>query len=248
MDKKQLETFIKKQHLGGTINAARWICKDNTLKAVIMSEDKKLLTSVEIEKFDGLPETELGILDISKLKQMMGVVNDDMSLELETDPADSKRVQSLVISGVSASVNYVTADLDVMKGAPKLKSVPSYDVEIKLSEQFIETFLKAKAALPDVKLFTLIMSKKKNKLEMVLGYSGSVNNNRIVLQIQPEAGKDTVKEPISFSAVALKEILSANSECVDPVLKVSEQGLAFMEFGKDGFKSQYYMIKIDLED
>ena len=247
MDKKQLETFIKKQHLGGTINSARWVCKDNTLKAVIMSEDKKLLTSVEMEKFDGLPETELGVLDISKLKQMINVVGPTMNLHLEIDPADSKRVTSLVISDFNATSNYVTADLDVMAGAPKLKAVPSYDVEIKFTEQLSETYLKAKSALPDVKLFTLIMSKK-GKLEMVLGYSGAMNNNRIALQVQPEAGKDTVKEPISFSAVALKEILSANSECVDPVLKVSEQGLAFMEFGKDGFKSQYYMIKIDLED
>ena len=83
---------------------------------------------------------------------------------------------------------------------------------------------------------------------MVLGYSSNINNNRIVLQVTPEVGKESVKEPISFSANALKEILSANSECVDPILKISEQGLAFIEFQKDGFNAQYYMIKIDLED
>jgi hypothetical protein len=82
---------------------------------------------------------------------------------------------------------------------------------------------------------------------MVLGYKQNLSD-RIALEVATTTGKDTVKAPISFDAKLLKEILSANSEVKNPTLQVSEGGLASIAFDQDGFKSQYYMIKIDVED
>ena len=84
---------------------------------------------------------------------------------------------------------------------------------------------------------------------MVLGYSGNNNNtDKVALSVYPVEGKNTINTPINFSANSLKEILNANSEAKDPVLKVSEQGLAFIEFSNEDFDSQYYLVKIPVED
>ena len=83
---------------------------------------------------------------------------------------------------------------------------------------------------------------------MVLGYKQKNLSDRIAMEVTATAGKDIVKNPISFSAKHLKEILSANGEVNNPVLNVSEAGLASIAFNDSGFKSQYYLVKIDVED
>ena len=85
---------------------------------------------------------------------------------------------------------------------------------------------------------------------MVIGYSPNNNTRRSILELDKVlvTGKDTLKSPTSFSAEVLKEILAANSEVKDAVFKVSEQGLAHIEFVSDDFVSKYYMIKIPVEE
>lgn len=246
MDKKAINTFIRKYHLNGTLEQVRWLAKNGQLNVTAITSDKKFLTSVTLDKFDGFEDAEVGILETSRLKQMMTAIGDNVTFTLNKD--DEDRVTSMVLSDDKTEVQYVAADLDVLPARPKTKSLPDYGVEIKLTETFIDKFLKAKAALPEVDLFTLVMSKKKGKMEMVLGYSDNINNNRIALEVDAEDGKDKVKAPISFNAKILKEIIAANDECKCPILKVSEDGLAFLEITQDSYTSQYYLVKIDVED
>jgi hypothetical protein len=131
--------------------------------------------------------------------------------------------------------------------APKLKALPDWDVVLNLDTDFIARFVKAKGALKDVDTFTLLMGKKSKKLEMVIGYS-SINSNRISLDITPEKGKDSVDEPISFSAKYFKEILSVNSDATDATLNISSKGLAYIKFSNADYDSEYYLTKIDLAD
>lgn len=248
MEKKQIETFIKKYYLGGTLEQVRWLAADDSLNVTAITSDKKFLASVTLKKFAGFTDAEVGVLETTRLKQMLAALSDEVEFTLNRDEEDESRIITMTVADKKTEIQYVAADLDVLPKRPKTKSIPDYNVEIKLTNEFIEKFVKAKSALPEVELFTLIMSKKKKKLEMVLGYSENVNNNRIALEVEAEEDKDTVKAPISFSAKILKEILSANDEVKDPVLKVSEDGLAFVEFDQDGFNSQYYLMKIDVED
>ncbi len=248
MDKKNIDTFIKKYYLGGTLEQVRWMVANNSLNVTALTSDKKFLTSVTLKKFEGFGDAEVGILETTRLKQMMAALSDDINFKLNLDEEDANRITSMVNSDAKTEVQYVAADLDVLPKRPKTKALPDYQVEIKLTDEFIGKFMKAKSALPEVDLFTLVMSKKKKKLEMVLGYSENVNSNRIALEVDAEEGKDSVSAPASFNAKILKEIITANEEVKEPVLKVSEDGLAFLEFDQDGFNAQYYLIKIDIED
>lgn len=248
MDKTTLETFIKKYNLNGLVDGVRWVVKDNTLRVTSMTSDKKFLASITQKKFDGCTDVTIGVGDSQRLKTMLNSVEKDVTMTLVTDTADAARgVISVQFEDGKTEMAYMCSHLDVLQPEPKIKSLPGYDVEITLTEEFVSRFLKAKAALQESDLFTLLMNKKKQKLEMVLGYNRNLSH-RIALEVPTVDGKNTVKSPLSFSAKNLKEILAANPEAKDPVLKVSEQGLAFIEFDTPEFQSQYYMIKIDVED
>jgi hypothetical protein len=247
MEKTKIETFIKKYNIGGNIEQARWISETKTLKTTTMTSDKKCMAYVEMANFDAFADIEIGIHDTSKLKSMLGALGDQVSFDLITDENDATRVTTLIITSGGREANYVAADKDVIAKAPSMKTFPAFDVEIKLTDTFIDGFLKAKAALTEADMFTLVMSKKKSKLEMVLGYS-TINNNRIALEVETETGKDKVTNPINFSAKLLKEIITANAEVKNAVLKVSEKGLATVDFSGGDYKAQYYMIKMDSEE
>ena len=245
MEKQKIETFIKKYSLNGLIDQCRWVVKDKTVRVTSMTSDKKFLTNVIMKDF-AVDDVEIGIIDSAKFKQLLGVVGETTTLEVNRDDNNMDTVRSLTISDDKSEVYLMAADLDVLPPEPKLKTIPSFDVEIKLTEDFVEKFNKSLSAT-GAELFTLVMNKKKQKLELVFGY-GRNNSNRISLPVECSPDKDTVKNPISFSAKNLKEVLSANSENDDPILKISEAGLAVVEYDNKDFQSQYYMIKIEIED
>lgn len=248
MTKTKLETFIKKYSLGGLLDEVRWTVKDGTLKVSEMTSDKKLLTMVEMSNFDSFGDAEFVIPATSAFKSKLSPLGEEIKIDLNAGEDDAKRIISLDLKDSDVELTYHTGMEDHLPPRPKLINIPNYEVEIVLTEKFIEKFLKAKSGFSDVNLLTLIMSKKKKKLEMVLGYSSNINTDRVALTLECVPGKDTISAPASFSASVLKEILSANSEVKEPVFKVSEQGLAHVEFVSDGFVSKYYMIKIPVED
>ena len=249
MEKKHIETFIKKYNLGGVIEGVIWQNDNNNLLVTAMTSDRKLFASVQLEKaasfFTGV---DIGVQDTNKLKKMLGVLSDNVALSLDIDENDATRVRQIIAEDGKNTMNFTAAAKDVIDPVPKMKNIPPFGVEAALTPEFVETFTKAFSAVADDQaLFTLIMSKKKQKLELVLGYKQNLSD-RIAIELTATAGKDVVKNPISFSAKHLKEILAANSEVVNPILSVSEAGLANINFDDSGFKSQYFLVKIDVED
>jgi hypothetical protein len=249
MEKKYIDTFIKKYYLGGSIEKIRWTSDSTKLLGVAMTSDRNLFVSTESEKGSFFNGVEVGIQDTSRLKGMLNVLSENITINADIDQNDATRVRWLNLNDDNTTLVYVTADVGVIDPIPKMKTIPTFDVEIDLTDEFVATYLKAKSALPEADLFTLVMSKKKQKMEMVLGYKENVNSDRIIMTVPTQTGKDTVKKPISFNAKHFKEIIAANNECKAPKkLLVSEAGLASLQFEEDGFKSLYYLIKIDVED
>jgi len=253
MEKKNIETFIKKYNLGGTIDSVIWSNVGDDLSVTAMTSDKKLFASVQLEKaakgfIDGV---EVGILTTERWKKMLAVLSDNISLSLDVDENDPKRVRQIFAEDGKISMKYVASEPSAIDGVPSMKNIPPFDVEILLTPEFVESFNDSFSALGDDEtLFTIVMSKRKKKLDVVFGYKEKGSSDSIALEdkVTTTPGKDTIKNPISFTAKNLKEILSANSEVEDGILKVSEAGLASIYFKKDGWTSQYYMVKVEVED
>ena len=241
MKKQTINTFIDKYSLNGTIESVKWVIDsaNKQIKTASISDDKNVLSFVVIKDSAGLNDAEIGINDTAKLKKLLSVLNDEVNISFNMR---EDKIVSLSLTGESTDVQYVTADLSVIPKVPELKKLPPFNLEIPLTKEFVTTFVKAKNALSDVDTLTFTKDKK-DKLKLVIGFS-SVNSNRISIDFKPTEGKDTLGKTIHFSAKYLKEILTSNNDCENAVLKISDAGIAHVEFNNDVFNSSYYLVEI----
>ena len=241
MKKQTINTFIDKYSLNGTIESVKWVIDsaNKQIKTASISDDKNVLSFVVIKDSAGLNDAEIGINDTAKLKKLLSVLNDEVNISFNMR---EDKIVSLSLTGESTDVQYVTSDLSVIPKVPELKKLPPFNLEIPLTKEFVTTFVKAKNALSDVDTLTFTKDKK-DKLKLVIGFS-SVNSNRISIDFKPTEGKDTLGKTIHFSAKYLKEILTSNNDCENAVLKISDAGIAHVEFNNDVFNSSYYLVEI----
>ena len=235
MNKSNLLRFIQKYSLGGLIESVAWNAEGTKLSVRFISDDKTLLGEVEFNAFTSNP-FNVGIYTTSLLKNMIGVLDND--IKLKVDKAGDKAV-TLKLSSDDTETSYQLADLGVIPPVPDLKALPDFTIEIDMTSQMVDKFIKAKGALSDIDTFTIFT--EGGDLKMAIGYS-SISTNRVTITCQ----KNVLVEikPISFSAKYLKEILTANKEATNAKLKVSTDGLSHVEFQIDDFVCKYYLVEI----
>ena len=233
MQKSKLDRFIQKYNLGGNVNSVKWKSNGDTLTTSFVTPDKSLLGNVKVDKFS-FDSSELGIYQTDQLKSLIGVLGDDVSLELSKF---GEKAVSLNVKNGSVSIDYVLSDLSVIPDPPALKRLPDFGTKIKLDTKFINTFIKGKSALSDIDSFTILNGK--SGVEVVIGYS-STNTNRVNIPV--ETTSSDLDTPISFNANLFKEVLVANRECTSATLEVSTEGLARVNFKVDDYDSTYYVV------
>jgi len=230
MKKASIESFINRYNLGGEVESVKIESTDSEMKVSFISDDKTLLGEVTSKEGE-FPNGEFGVYTTSQLKALLGVLESSV----DVDSTDSY----IKFSDKGTSVNYMLADLSVIPVVPDLKQVPPFNVEITLDDEFTSKFIKSKGALNESDTFTF--SCIGGKGEVVLGYS-TINTNRISISVECKCDGDV--QPISFSAKYLKEILNANRASKSATLKISSQGLSYIEFETDTITSKYYLVEI----
>ena len=233
MQKSKLDKFIQKYNLGGNVNSVKWKSKGDTISTTFVTPDKSLLGSVTVDKFQ-FEDAELGIYQTDQLKSLIGVLGDDVSLDLLKF---GDKAVSLKVKNGPVSVDYVLSDLSVISDPPQMKRLPEFGTKIKLDRSFIDTFIKGKGALSGVDTFTVV--KSGNGCQVVIGYS-STNTNRVNIPVESDCCD--VDTPITFNANLFTEVLVANRECSSAVLEVSTEGLAKVNFKIDDYDSTYYIV------
>ena len=233
MQKTKLNKFIQKYNLGGNVNSVKWKSGGDKLSTTFVTPDKSLLGTVNVDKFQ-FEEAELGVYQTDLLKNLLGVLDDDLSLTLSRF---GDKVVALKAKNGSVSVDYVLSDLSVIADPPELKRLPDFGTHIKLDAKFIDTFVKGKSALSDVDTFTIL--KTDNGVEVVIGYS-STNTNRVNIPV--DTVTEDLTDSVTFNANLFKEVLVANKECTSAVLEVSNDGLARVNFKIDEYDSTYYIV------
>ena len=235
MNKNNLLKFIQKYSLGGLIESVAWNAEGTKLSVRFISDDKTLLGEVEYNAYTSTP-MNVGIYTTSLLKNMIGVLDNDLTLKV--DKAGDKSV-SLKLSSDETETSYQLADLGVIPPVPDLKQLPEFGIDIEMASNMIDKFIKAKGALSDIDTFTIFT--EAGDLKMAIGYS-SISTNRVTFTCQK--GFTGEIKPISFSAKYLKEILTANKEATSAKLSVSTDGLSHVGFQIDDFVCKYYLVEI----
>jgi len=235
MDKYKLTRFIDKYHLGGNVNAVVINSKGDKLSTRFITGDKALLGELEMNSWS-FQDVELGVYDTEQLSRLLGVLDDDVSLNL-TQSGD--KAIALEISDQYSKVNFMLSDKSVINQPPILKGIPKFQVEIKVDSSFIQRFIGGKSALPDTDTFTVIADD--GGVKLVIGYS-SINTNRVTIPVETSASSNI--ENVSFNANLFKDVLVANKECESATLYVSEQGLSKINFKVDQYDATYYLVAV----
>ena len=235
MDKYKLTRFIDKYHLGGNVNAVVINSKGDTLSTRFITGDKALLGELEMNSWN-FQDVELGVYDTEQLSRLLGVLDDDVTLNL-TQSGD--KAIALEISDQYSKVNFMLSDKSVINQPPLLKEIPEFQLKIKVDTNFITKFIGGKSALPDTDTFTVITSN--DGVKLVIGYS-SINTNRVTIPVETETYEDIDK--VSFNANLFKDVLVANKECETATLEVSEKGLAKINFKVDQYDVTYYLVAV----
>jgi len=235
MDKYKLTRFIDKYHLGGNVNAVVINSKGDTLSTRFITGDKALLGELEMNSWS-FQDSELGVYDTEQLSRLLGVLDDDVSLNL-TQSGD--KAIALEITDQYSKVNFMLSDKSVINQPPPLKGIPEFQLKIKVDTNFITRFIGGKSALPDTDTFTVITSD--DGVKLVIGYS-SINTNRVTIPVETETYEDI--EKVSFNANLFKDVLVANKECETATLEVSEKGLSKINFKVDQYDVTYYLVAV----
>ena len=233
MQKTKLNKFIQKYNLGGNVNSVKWKSTGDNLSTTFVTPDKSLLGTVKVDKFQ-FEDAELGVYQTDLLKNLLGVLDDDLSLTLSRF---GDKAVALKAKNGSVSVDYVLSDLSVIADPPELKRLPDFGTHIKLDAKFIDTFVKGKSALSDLDTFTIL--KTDNGVEVDICYS-STNTNRVNIPV--DTVTEDLTDSVTFNANLFKEVLVANKECTSAVLEVSNDGLARVNFKIDEYDSTYYIV------
>ena len=148
MNKAYLDRFISKYSLGDSVNSVVWKVNDEVLTTDFITLDKSLLGKVTLDTFQ-FDDVQLGIYDTKQLASLLGVLNDDINL---TVVKSQDKVVSIKFEDSYASVNYMLSDLSVIPDVPQMKSVPEFELSLKIDSLFIAKFISGTNALADLKL------------------------------------------------------------------------------------------------
>ena len=233
MNKHSLNRFIEKYYLGGNCSSVVINSKGDSLSTRFITGDKNLLGELSMSGWS-FDKADLGVYNTEQLVKLLSVLSDNISMNLTK--AGDKAV-SLKISDTKSDVNYMLSDLSVISSPPNLKSIPDFEVKIKVDKSFMSKFIAGKAALTDTDNFTVITDDEGVKI--VIGYA-EINTNRVTLPVETES-YDKI-ENVSFSANLFRDVLVANKECESATLEVSSQGLARINFKIDEYDATYYLV------
>jgi hypothetical protein len=247
MKKSILEPFLKKYHLAGINDVAKlkFIAADKKLIAEASTPNNVLTANIQLLNCSDLPELEFGINNTTKLLKMLNALSDDITLSAINEEG---RVTGIIINDINVELQYVTADLKTLSIRGFKKTDIAYDAELIIDKDFIETFICAKAALPDAE-HVAFQTNKLGTIEMVFGQVNGNNNkllNTSTIKYKPKVvdGKDKLPLPLLFNAVYIKEVLLANKEASETTLKLNPYPLANMSFTTNDIVSSYHMVGI----
>lgn len=269
MHKSIFEAFLKRYSLDGVCETAHWYSDSvaETLTARAHTESKTVILKVVLKKWTGVESCQLALPSSTKLQKMLSPVGEEISVSLNKI---RDRVANFTVSDNDCEIVCTVAEYDAFPETLDVDSdssdIPSeFDVEIKLTSEFVDRFLRAMQAISEAKDFVL-MNNKKGGLDAIINYEDT-NTNRIRLPVTTLPGKDKIGTPFGFSTEALRAIITTNRIPVmkrvkaakgddadvqapavdpapveDPILKVSSRGIAIITFEDADFKSTYFLF------
>lgn len=234
INKQRLLDFIDRYHLGGIIESVTIAIYDSEANVKFVTDSKDMLGDFTLSN-SGLPDGNLHIYMTSKIKQLMGVLGN----QIDVSPSNAV----LKLSDGDTDVVYVLAIPSTIPSVPELKHIPNFSASVDLNGAFIDKFNKATSAMSDADTFTLTCGG--GKAEFTLGYS-SIQSDRISISVKCDVESEI--ESMQFNTKHFKSILlanrdAANGDASELTVNVSSEGLLHIHSNLGDYVGNYYLVQ-----
>jgi len=238
MKKQRLQTFLQKYYLNGLVESALLNCKDKQISTDFITQDRSMLGHVKYSDIE-MDNGTFGIYDTTQFNKLVSVLDDDIDVHIVK--IDEKPI-NLSMSSNGTKITALLADTSVIPDVPKLNQLPNFDMELSCDSEFINKYIRAKAALPEATTFTVVVDG--DNVKFVLGMS-KTNTNRISLPVKVKTA-DPLMDNKVINADHFKEVLSNNKECA-PKIELADQGLMRISYTTTDYSAVYFLKTVDNE-
>ncbi len=234
MEKRLLESFIRKYTLGGAIEHVTWQSDGNEISVAGTPEDKQIFTFITAKTIS-VDAGDYSVYDTSQLRSLLAVLEDDVSVDVETTQGIPL---ALRFKDSQSKVRFSLADPTTIPTAPSLPPLNTFEMEIHIDKDFMQRFTKGASALSEVNSFTVVT--EGDDVKFVIGYSDK-NTTRISYDV--ESFGDLSNNP-QFSSNHLKNIFLANRDLDKAKIRISDRGVMYIGFDDGEYKCDYYLPKL----
>jgi hypothetical protein len=234
MQKKYLDQFVQKYSLGGLVEAVKWQSSSTGLKADFCSEVRDIVGFVftpEIRLTDG---DEFTLADTAPFRSMLNVMGDEVTLKVNY--ANGKPFSINFEDGSTKATLVLSAPGAV--NVPVLKTLPSWDLTINISKQFVETYGRAWSSMRDTDTVTFVSDG--DTAQAILGFDPDGTSSNIALTL--DAIKPNTLAPITIPSRNLKEVLNANKDMTKGTIAISKHRIVYVTCTTSEFSAEYYLF------
>ena len=238
-DKRIIDSFIDKYHLGGNIERIKWISDGESLKADFINDSQNLVGKVSHKNFH-FPNGEFGIYSTSTLSKMLGILENEVMFEIVKEGGMPSK---FTIGDTAMDIKFNLADPQVIPNVPTINDPnPRECIHIGLTEEFTTRFIKAKDAVGEEVFYVSTQdgfTSKEVKFTIGNNTSNSVN---FAEEIQDGSTEEDLNN-IPFNADLVKEIFKHNKRFESGGMKINPKRLITFTFKFGDLESNYYLVR-----
>tara|TARA_R100000734_G_C3317412_1_gene110538 strand:- start:54 stop:782 length:729 start_codon:yes stop_codon:yes gene_type:complete len=236
-DKRVIDQFILKYHLGGTIERVKWVSDKESLKADFINDSQNLVGSVVSKNFQ-FPIGEFGIYSTSTLSKMLGILENEVMFEVQKEGGTPARFK---VGDTAMDLSFNLADPQVIPNVPSINKTEG-NIHVELTEEFTTRFIKSKDAVGEEVFYVSTQDGFTSpEVKFTIGNSTS---NSVSFAAHIEDGSAEVKlDNIPFNADLVKEIFKHNKRFELGWMDINPKGLMSFIFKFGDLESNYYLVR-----
>ncbi len=236
-DKRIIDSFIGKYHLGGNIERVKWVSDGESLKADFINDSQNLVGKVVSKKFK-FPIGEFGIYSTSTLSKMLGILENEVMFEIVKE---NKIPSKFTIGDTAMDIKFNLADPQVIPKVPNINKTEN-DIHVELNEEFTTRFIKSKDAVGE-EVFYVSTQDGFTSPEIKFTIGNSTSNSVSFASHIEDSNSEGALDNIPFNADLVKEIFKHNKRFELGWMRVNPKGLMSFAFKFGDLESNYYLVR-----
>ncbi len=236
-DKRIIDSFIGKYHLGGNIERVKWVSDGESLKADFINDSQNLVGKVVSKKFK-FPIGEFGIYSTSTLSKMLGILENEVMFEIVKE---NKIPSKFTIGDTAMDIKFNLADPQVIPKVPNINKTEN-DIHVELNEEFTTRFIKSKDAVGE-EVFYVSTQDGFTSPEIKFTIGNSTSNSVSFASHIEDSSSEGALDNIPFNADLVKEIFKHNKRFELGWMRVNPKGLMSFAFKFGDLESNYYLVR-----